>query len=538
MTKLKSVLVCTAILAAASASAQQLPNVGFSEWKTECGNTEAFGYTNDMLQRPGIEPYGWNGSSVHQNVLLTVKEELVFRLGDLDADHSNAVRLINKFVGAFGIGSVAPGFINFGTPWVQAEFDVNNCDGGTYGGMEFAYSPDELQLEVKRIDSNDEVSSVIAYLWTGHTSSMVGGIAEPTNPRTDVDRALMGRAESLEGSDAQTIAKIDYSFTSTDGEWQTLNIPFTYTHNDMTHGIAPEMLNVIVCSGDYWTRSNLKEGTELYVDNVKLIYHSRLSSLNVFHTPLEGFDPDIYEYYIDECIPMTDEVFVEPFADGIGASINYEWDTEKPVCKIIVSNVGDDNDGLSEHVYTLTFKTPAATETTEFDGKLTIMMGGELLTPEEGMPASLIIESTEDSDLCTITLPDFTLDLGNGPTPLGDIVVTGVNKTIDEETGDILYNGSAEGYQLLGGALVADIELTGVCHADSVVNFDINVLWMGQEILCHFFSGSSALSTISTDDNSRTEVYDLRGIRVNEDNMPAGVYIRRQGEKTVKFIVK
>ena len=71
MKKLYSMLLSAVVVASSSiVSAQQLPNVGFEEWKTKCGSTEAFGYSTGMRQRPGIEPADWNGSSVNQKVII------------------------------------------------------------------------------------------------------------------------------------------------------------------------------------------------------------------------------------------------------------------------------------------------------------------------------------------------------------------------------------------------------------------------------------------------------------------------------------
>ena len=117
-------------LAALSVQAQYLPNCGFDSWKSACGSTEAFGTgsgsspkTGEMRQRPGVEPTGWNGSSINQKVVLEKKQQLVF-------NDNNAVKMQNIWVGAMGIGSVAPGFITLGTPWVYAHRQrhcVRNC---------------------------------------------------------------------------------------------------------------------------------------------------------------------------------------------------------------------------------------------------------------------------------------------------------------------------------------------------------------------------------------------------------------------------
>ena len=171
MRKLYSSALCLMAATAISAGAQQLPNVGFNDWKTACDKSEAFGTgsmsspkTGEMRQRPGVEPEGWNGSSVNQKVMLEKKEELVFRVEEGD---NTVAQLQNKFVGVMSIGSVAPGFITLGTPWVHAETNIDNCDGGVYGGIEFTSTPDAIAASCKRTDETGENSHLIAYLWSG-----------------------------------------------------------------------------------------------------------------------------------------------------------------------------------------------------------------------------------------------------------------------------------------------------------------------------------------------------------------------------------
>ena len=66
-------------------NAQQLPNGDFSSWKSSCGKSYAMNSSkNESLQRPGVEPTSWNGSSIHQKVKalfisFTKEEELIFK---------------------------------------------------------------------------------------------------------------------------------------------------------------------------------------------------------------------------------------------------------------------------------------------------------------------------------------------------------------------------------------------------------------------------------------------------------------------------
>ncbi len=270
-----------------NANAQHLPNFGFNDWKGTCGSSEAFGTSNpEFRQRPGDEPTGWNGSSVNQKVGLEKQETLVF-------NEDNTVKLSNIYVGVnlgiMKIGSTAPGYITFGTPWVYAVTKVAECDGGTYGGLAFdGYKPEKLRLKVKRSDSNDEDSYVIAYLWNGTFKSKVGKLNAPTDERENCDRAILGYAPDEVTGDGILVASLESTFRQTaNSDWEQLEIPFTYfdTNNDpvetfdqidYTQNVTPPaMINVIICSGNYKDRSKLVEGTTLWVDDVELVYPTK-----------------------------------------------------------------------------------------------------------------------------------------------------------------------------------------------------------------------------------------------------------------------
>jgi hypothetical protein len=69
------------------------------------------------------------------------------------------------------------------------------------------------------------------------------------------------------------IASCDYSFVSTNG-WEEIVVPLNYNYDE-----APEKMNVILSSGDYWTRPNIKNGSVLEADDVQFVYYSELASL-------------------------------------------------------------------------------------------------------------------------------------------------------------------------------------------------------------------------------------------------------------------
>lgn len=320
--------------AAVAVQAQQLPNGGFDSWKTACGSTDA---VSKMSVRPGVEPSDWNGSSVNQ---MGQKKELI-------SNQDGAVKMINAWIGFMGIGSVAPGFIDLGTPWVYASMSLSECDGGVYGGVSFTNKPDAITGKFKREDSTGESSHIIVYLWNGTFVSNIGKKSAPDQARNNVDRAIIG--ESNYTGDGTLVAKCDYTFTTTDGEWKEITVPIEYVSDE-----APEMMNTIISGGDYWTRANMKEGTTLYADDVQFVYYSRLASLTYNGDNYYKEDVDTY-YIFDE----YDASKLSYTLKGQSASANVTKNAANSAffdeVTITVSNVDNDIDGVSTHTYNVVF---------------------------------------------------------------------------------------------------------------------------------------------------------------------------------------
>lgn len=172
-----------------------------------------------------------------------------------------------------------------------------------------------------------------------------------------------------------------------------------------------------------------------------------------------------------------------------------------------------------------------------YPGHLTIEMGGAPLTPVP-VDAEINFEYF-DNWTCTLTLPNFSLDLGAGAMPLGDIVVPNVRYTVVDNV--TVYEGEVSGMQLMGGAIVADVNVMGSINSIGEASFIINVLWEGIPVVVNFSGngkpgqGTSAVSVNMADD-SAVEYFNLNGMRViNPSN---GIFIRRQGNKVSKVFVK
>ena len=325
-----------------------IPNSGFENWKGSCGSTyqssdgslgggkSALG----MRQRPGDEPSDWEGSSVNQKVSMEKKETLI---ESISYNGGNAVKMVNKDVKVMGIGATAPGFISFATPWVYAISKVANCDGGVYGGRDFVGRPDAIKGMFNRSGGTGELAHIIVYTWTGtYKQNITSSVSNDT--KDDTDRAVMNDNADNVIQRGKRIASCDYSFASTNG-WEEIVIPLNYNYDE-----APEKMNVILSSGDYWTRGNIKNGSVLEADNVQFVYYSELASLKFDGVSYFSNGKTSYT------IPVAyDESKLEVSSNGKGARIEKNFEATSNTLTITIK--GDDysvNSG-NVHVYTVLF---------------------------------------------------------------------------------------------------------------------------------------------------------------------------------------
>ncbi len=446
-------------ISALTANAQQLPNVGFSNWKTSCGTT--LSVKNDYRQRDGVEPSDWNGSNINQKVSIFVsKNPNLVTKGEDSGDAY--VQLKNIYIGVGSLGATAPGFITFGTPWVYASATVEDCDGGTFGGIDFTYRPDAITGKYKRTDSNSENSRIIAYLWNGTYTSNVGNIkGTKTQQVDDADKVVFGTKTGT--TSGNLVAKCDYAFSTTNSDWQTITVPLTYEDG----AAAPTKMNVIICGGDYWTRGNLQENTTLLVDDVDFVYYSTLESLKVKGTAV-ALTSGTYNYTMTGKMPAASEV--EAVCKSQFANAAVAVDSENYKVTITVTNQGGkDLDGETQHVYTLQYPVQ---EVKDYDGKLNVTMaGGDVIANGD----KTITITYYDDNTCDISLSDFSFMNQS----LGDILVPGVKVTTDASGTKTFSDGKVEAMSLADGAIIANVTIDGgTITSGGNVSMPITVGWM------------------------------------------------------------
>lgn len=497
-------LLCLGVM---YSTAQQLPNVGFEDWKTTCGETWQTA-SSTSFTRPGIEPAEWNGSNVKQFLSFDG-----FVTKGTGIDGSTSVKLTNQKPGFATLAAPAPAFITFATPWIFADMSKLNAaaiamgDGGAYGGMEFTYRPDAITGYFKRDNSaGAENAHIIVYLWNGTYksgvrsaitgSSSTGYTESATVELEDVDRAIMGKVTPTQSG--KLIASCDYEITGSINEWTEITVPLQYVEENLSE--LPKKMNVILSSADYWTRSNIIPNNILEADNVKFLYYSQLESLSIDGVPLTGFDKDTYNYVVTGTCP-TDASQITAVPDGKNATTQIECDPVAQTVTITVTNVGEDAEGNTSHTYTVQYETPVVFY---YNGLLTINLDALGMETSHTYNIVEIIPTSETT--CDFALRNFTF-MGLS---IGDIVVPDV--VISENNGSKTYNGSVENLILGSGfmTLDCDVTVTGSEDAEGNMLMTINVLWYTDRA-----SGTATPINVTFDGAAIAEGLRLTDVAVN-----------------------
>lgn len=534
-----SLFAATAV--ALTVGAQQLPNNGFEEAWVDCvpwtsaGNTTAEGTT----------PTSWKVSNTVGTKLGSSylgKTSVAKKVAGYKSE--SAVNLFNKSVA----GQVIPGYFGLGTPWATASSAAGaNKAGGEFGGIEFVYRPDAIQFMYQ--SSGDQQPTVVAYTWNGKfvQKDVSGNIVTNGKPTkvdmVDRDRNVIGMTDAPQGGEVTEkgtlVALINSRLEESTTDWTKGEFEFTYSAE-----AAPEKINVVFSAGDYFS-TTLKSNSTLTVDDVKLIYFSRLKSLKVNGVDVPEFAPNTYEYNVDAEMPADASAIAAECMGNSGsakAEVALDAANNKATVTVTNSNVGGtDVDGEESHVYTLNFK-PAQQEENIliYNGILKIEMDGEDIS-DGGIESPLQLIPNADYTECNLILPEKAL--GDG---FGDIKVDNVKMTKNGGITD--FNGFVKGLTLMGGVIVADAVVTGTCDAEGNIDLLIDVTWDNEGTPTPIkvtFNGkgkplsTSAVEAIESDDvNAPAEYFTIQGYKVNGNNLANGFYIVRKGNKVSKIYVK
>lgn len=560
----KLLLAISAASLAGAMQAQQLPNADFSSW-VDCHpwTTDPEAYPDrwdPALDVLGTQPEGWNISNVMGMFLGS------FFMGSTQVgfqeeegyNGSTAAKLVNSPNSVIAT-QIVPGYMSMGTSWSTAVgLDAHDKDGGTFGGINYAFTPDAFAMMYKRthgvvteeeanldVIKPEEPASVVAYLWKGtyRQADVPGNIAGVDATKVTMinrERNILGMETAQGGEvttegDACLIAKINYSITGDAEDWTQLVVPFEYV-SDAT----PEYVNVILSANDYFgPAEGVGRDNTLVVDDVKMVFYSRALSLSFGGMALPGFTPDTYVYNVP--VPMPEqlpEALVGIELMSPRAKWHLDIDRDNSTASVVVTNDGEDIDGQSSHMYVIKFQSenpevPASSDA--FVGTLTIDVPG---MDTDTLEDQTVYISKDPEKGVTVALYNFMM----GGSPIGDIIIENVECT---NSGDVTtYKGHVDNLELLGGVINCSVDCLGTESADGSLVMDINVGWKMDEStvlpVSVKFNGVKSTSGISAvaAENASVEYYNINGVKVNSDSLTPGIYIRVQGGKAVKTIIR
>ena len=280
----------TAILVSATLFAQQLTNANFEDWSGTAFNGEA-------------QPKGWNASNVEQ-----VGMKFNFAHKEAGRNGGYCMMVQDQSVGAMGITETSPGYFSIGKPWayLPSITQINNATAGTSGGQSnWHYRPDSMAVWIKRTGANwnKEDYYLLYYAWVkeakgtsykGKNGSCTNH--SETNEESDI-RITMNGNECNTTVPGEQVCEGMWRERANYNNWTRIVLPIYYFNDN-----KPNYMNIIFSASNYPNfRANdgLYEGNSLYVDDVSLIYSSKIQKLYVDNKEWKGFDPNSTEiqYY-------------------------------------------------------------------------------------------------------------------------------------------------------------------------------------------------------------------------------------------------
>lgn len=271
-----------------SLNAQQVPNASFEDWS---------GAKYDGK----IQPKDWYASNVTQ-------VGFSFNFAHQESGHSGSYSMMvqDQEVGAMGITEPAPGYFSLGHPWTHLPSitEINKATAGTYGGITWKYRPDSMSVWIKRTGNHTDKEDfyLLYYAWTGTAkgskykgkNGSCTSISQ-TNEESDI-RIALDANECGTDQVGEQVAEGMWRERKTYGEWTNIRVPIYYFNNN-----TPTMMNIIFSASNYPNfrdNSGLYVGNSLYVDDVELIYSSKIQKLYIGGKEWKGFNPNSTEEQI------------------------------------------------------------------------------------------------------------------------------------------------------------------------------------------------------------------------------------------------
>lgn len=261
-------------------------------------------------------------------------------------------------------------------------------------------------------------------------------------------------------------------------DWQPVTASFTYSKTaEQIESVAELQTRYMLASFTTNPTPGGSAGDELIIDDVVLVYNSRLASLAYNGTAIEGFDKDNQYYtvtgeYTDDCLTAV--------SDGAGASVKVSYNAENRIATITVEGNDIASNPENKHEYYVMF----APETTAYASKLIMGLAGTMLPP-----------ATENVGISEINGGKAHFLLSNFAFQgmvMGDILLTDVDCQ-EEADGSITLH-KEQTIRVFGdaGNTLGDLPvvLNGTLKDDKL-NADLSITWSGVPISVNVYPTST-----------------------------------------------
>lgn len=544
MIKKKFIALLLAAATLLPLSAQQLPNPGFEDKWVDC--TPWTSSNNDKTE--GKTPSPWTISHT-----VGISGLGATSVGEETTGYNNtgSAVLIHNQPNIFMSSQIIPGYLTLGTTWSTAVgTSAKNKDGGTFNGYNFPFRPDAISFMFK-VNGGKSASAVV-YLWKGTYSqaSVPANIVLNGSPKTetmiDRERNILGR-ETEQGGEvtktdgAELIAVYDCDYANTpladiSNTWTSVEIPLEYKS-----AATPEKINVIFSAGDYFNNKPEK-GDNLSVDDVKLLYYSRLESVKFGDYEVPQFDSKNYDYTVHTDFPSVDDVIYKLLGQSGMAKADVTADEDTQTITITVTNAlentsaADYGDYDNKNTHTYVFHFPTYTDKTA-DIKVEYThdcIGGSILLNY----VYTVHNYYGDED------PEMTITLHRDNEDITDILTWWIMqekaplKKITRDEGKLVCDGKLA---YVGDALKynsADEAIKNPVTARLSAKLGDLTLVDGHEIELNDPGTVTGIENVAADAaDAPVEYFNMQGMRI-ERPMPGTPAIRRQGSRVEKIIMK
>lgn len=262
----------------------------------------------------------------------------------------------SSILGIIANGTVTTGRINAGSPnvsvdaqgdWLNHSWnDMSQTELGQDGHPFYALMdgcPDSMEVWVKFKQKDPKKAE-------GHPYASIKAVINDGTYYQDPEQKGSHYTNVLAKAENNTIA-------DTKGEWVRVAIPFdyeTFKANNATGRVA------LVTASTNADAGKGSDGDEFYLDDISMIYNSKLSSVKFKGNAIDGFDKDKSEYSVT-VKGILDINDIDAVADGRGAhvikTVENELDQDnrlvKAVVKVIV--VGGNLESSTSYKFNVTY---------------------------------------------------------------------------------------------------------------------------------------------------------------------------------------